>query len=61
MGGSVHCAQNAGALSIDSGLRAYMCVYWKYKWQPASTAQFKETENKWDLLARKVVGALISS
>ena len=34
-------------------------VYWKYKPQTASI-QFKETENKQDLLAREVVGAQIS-
>jgi len=36
-----------------------MRVYWKYKPQPASIVQ--GDQNKRDLLAREVVGALISS
>jgi len=36
-----------------------MRVYWKYKLQPPSIAQ--GDQNKWDLLAREVVGTLISS
>ena len=58
-GGSVHCARNAGALPIGFMIACLCAFIGNTNRNPL--VLFKETENRRDLLARDVVGALISS